>query len=89
LYVVVFSHYFSVKTVDIIRNDELINIDLAYKAIGNIRLEPMVFVKKEDIKALILSHQPNIQNIEIRKIYPSNIKITLSSYKDLYNVNID
>jgi cell division septal protein FtsQ len=49
----------------------------------------MVFVKKEDINSFILSHQPNIQNIEIRKIYPSNIKITLSSYKDLYNVNID
>lgn len=88
-YVVVFSHYFSLKSVDIIRNDEFINIDLAYRSIENIRLKPMIFIKKSDIRNSIVSHQPNIKEIIIRKIYPSNIKITLTSYKELYNVNID
>jgi cell division septal protein FtsQ len=89
LYTVIFSHYFSLKTVDIIRNDEFVNIDLAYRSIENIRLKPMVFIDKTDIKNFIVSHQPNIQNVEIRKIYPSNIKITLSSFKELYNVNVE
>jgi cell division septal protein FtsQ len=89
LYTIIFSHYFSLKSVDIIRNDNLVNIDLAYRSIENIRLKPMVFINKSDIRNFITSHQPNIQNIEIRKIYPSNIKITLSSYKELYNVNVE
>jgi cell division septal protein FtsQ len=49
----------------------------------------MVFIDKNDIKTFITSHQPNIQDVEIRKIYPSNIKITLSSYKELYNINVE
>jgi cell division septal protein FtsQ len=76
-----FSHYFSLKSVDIIRNDDLVNIDLAYRSIENIRFKPMIFIKKEDIKNYIMSHQPNIKDISINKIYPSNIKIILSSYK--------
>lgn len=88
-YIIVFSHYFSLKSVDVIRNDELVNIDLAYKSIENIRYKPMVFIDKSIVKNSILSHQPNIKDISINKIYPSNIKITLWSYKDLYNVNFN
>lgn len=88
-YVVVFSHYFSLKTVDVIRNDELVNIDLAYRSIESIRLKPMVFIDKEDIKKSILSHQPQIKDVEVRKIYPSNIKITIWSFKSLYNTKIE
>ena len=88
-YVVVFSHYFSVKSVDVIRNDDLINIDLAYRSIENVRLKPMIFIDKSEIKNSILWHQPNIKDITIRKIYPSNIKIVLGSYKWLYDVKIE
>jgi cell division septal protein FtsQ len=61
---------------------------LAYKSIENVRYKPMVFIDKELVKKSLLSHQPNIKDISIRKIYPSNLKITLSSYKDLYNIKL-
>jgi len=75
-----FSHYFSVKNIDIIRQDNIINIDLSYKSIENIRYKPILFVDKESIKKSLITHQPNIKEIYIRKILPDNIKIILTSY---------
>jgi len=79
-YVLFFSHYFSVKNIDIIRQDNIINIDLSYKSIENIRYKPILFVDKESIKKSLITHQPNIKEIYIRKILPDNIKIILTSY---------
>lgn len=79
-YVLLFSHYFSVKNIDIIRQDDIINMDLSYKSIENIRYKPILFVNKESIKKSLITHQPNIKEIYIRKILPDNINIILTSY---------
>lgn len=81
MYILFFSHYFSIKNIDIIRQDEIINIDLSYRSIENIRYRPILTEDKEQIKKNLIAHQPNIKDIYIRKILPDNIKIILSSYK--------
>ena len=81
LYVLFFSHYFSIKNIDIIRQDDIINIDLSYRSIESIRYKPILTEDKERIKENLINHQPNIKDVYIRKILPDNIKITLSSYK--------
>lgn len=81
MYVLFFSHYFSIKTIDILRQDDIINIDLSYKSIENIRYKPILTEDKEEIRKNLVAHQPNIKDIYIRKILPDNIKITISSYK--------
>lgn len=81
LYVLFFSHYFSIKNIDIIRQDDIINIDLSYRSIESIRYKPILTEDKERIKENLINHQPNIKEVYIRKILPDNIKIILSSYK--------
>ncbi len=80
LYVLFFSHYFSIKNIDIIRQDDIINIDLSYKSIENIRYKPILFVDKISVQKSLITHQPNIKEVYIRKILPDNIKIILTSY---------
>lgn len=81
IYIVVFSHYFSVKKIDIIWLDETININLAYKSAQNILYTPLIFVDKEKLKNNIIANQPNLKNISIYSILPDTIKITAKSYE--------
>ncbi len=89
IYVMMFTHYFSLKTIDIIRLDENVNIDLSYKSIDNFRFQPILLIKKEDIHRNLLSHQPNIKDIQIKKILPSNIKIIVSSHENMFQFDFD
>lgn len=84
LYILFFSHYFSIKSIDVIREDELINIDLSYRSLERYRYRPILFSDKNEIKQSLLSHQPNIKEIYIRKILPDNIKIILQSYEAIF-----
>lgn len=84
VYVMVFSHYFSIKTIDIIRQDENINIELAYKSIDNFRYQPILLTDKADISRNLFSHQPNIKEVVIKKILPNNLKILIASHENMY-----
>lgn len=88
LYLFIFSHYFSIKNIDIIRQDDLVNINIAYNSIENIRYKPLIFVNKEEIKNYILAHQPNILDIYIRKILPDSLKIILQSSESVFSFNL-
>ncbi len=83
-YVLFFSHYFSIKSIDILREDDLVNIDLAYRWVEKFRYKPILFEDKSNITQAILSHQPNIKEIYIRKIMPDNIKIILKSFESIF-----
>lgn len=83
-YVLFFSHYFSIKSIDILREDDLVNIDLAYRWVEKFRYKPILFEDKSNITQAILSHQPNIKDIYIRKIMPDNIKIILKSFESIF-----
>lgn len=89
LYLLFFSHYFQLKNIDIIRNDENVNINIIYKTIDNFRFYPIFFIDKKLIEEKIKYSQPNIDNIEIKKILPDSIKITLSSKKNLFKTIIN
>lgn len=88
IYVLFFSHYFTVKSIDVIREDDLVNIDLAYKSLEKYRYNSIFTIDKNLINASILSHQPNIKEVYIRKIMPDNLKITLKSYDLVFGTNI-
>lgn len=84
LYIILFSDYFSVKNIDVIKNDSWVNINLVYKSVEDVRYSPLVFIDKNEIKDKILSFQPNINKIEIQKILPNNLKIILTSFEKLF-----
>jgi len=62
---------------------------MSYKSIENIRYKPILFINKDEVKNMILSHQPNIIDIYIRKILPNNLKIILKSRESIFLFNID
>lgn len=84
-YVLLFSHYFSLKNIEILREDDGINIDLGYRSIEKFRYRPILFIDKNLISQSIVSHQPNIQDVYIRKILPDTLKIILKSYKEIFS----
>jgi len=84
IYIILFSDYFSVKNIDVIKNDSWVNINLVYKSIEEVRYSPLVFVDKNEIRDRILSFQPNINKVEVQKILPDNLKIILTSFEKLF-----
>lgn len=89
LYVMIFSHYFSIKTIDILRQDENINLELAYKSIDNFRYQPILLTHKEDLIRNLISHQPNIKEVIITKNIPNNLKILISSHENMYQFQFE
>lgn len=88
IYLFIFSHYFSIKNIDIIRQSDLININIVYNSIEDIRYKPLIFANKEEIKNHILAHQPNISYVNIKKILPDNLKIILWSFDSVFLFNL-
>lgn len=89
IYLLFFSHYFQIKNINIIINDEYININMAYKAVDNFRYNSTFFVDKKLIEEKIKYYQPNIKELKIQKILPDLIKITLISYDVLFKTTIN
>ena len=83
-YILFFSDYFSIKTIDVIRNDPWVNINLAYKSVEDFRYIPIIFADKKAIEDKIMAYQPNLNSITINKILPNNLKIVLGSYKKIF-----
>lgn len=89
VYVLFFSHYFSIKSIDVIREDDVINIDIAYKSIERYRFKSIFLTNKFDIQRSLISHQPNIFDVSIRKVLPDNLKIIIKSYPELFQSTIN
>lgn len=83
-YILLFSHYFSVKSIEIYREDEGINIELSYRSLERYRYKPMLLSNKQSIHANLIAHQPNIQQVYIRKVLPDTLAITLKSFPTLF-----
>lgn len=88
VYVLFFSHYFVLKNIDVIRNDEFINIDMVYNWVDDFRYLSILSIDKELLKSRILSYQPHIKDIQIIKILPDSLKINLKSYPVFYETKI-
>ncbi len=88
IYIFLFSSYFSIQKIYIERTDELSNINIAYKAIWDYYWESVVMIDSDEIENKIISYQKNIKSVEVRKMLPDSIKITLTSYKWAFNTQM-
>lgn len=86
---VLFWPNFSVKNIEIIKKDNITNIDLSYRSIDDIRWESIFFINKKDIKDKLINYQKNIKNIDIEVVLPNTVKINIESYKALFNSEIN
>jgi cell division septal protein FtsQ len=86
---IVFGPYFRVKNINILKKDNLTNINIAYKAIDSVRWKSIFSIKEKDIFDKLRIYQHNIKDIDISTRIPNNLKITLESYKGLFNTVIN
>jgi len=85
----VFSSYTKIKTINIIKKDDVTNINIAYNSINDYRWKSIFNINKNNIKKSLKKYQSNIKNIEINLIFPNSMKITLESYKKLFYTNLN
>lgn len=88
IYILLFSSYFSVQKIYIERTDELSNINIAYKAIWDYYWDSIIILDSDEIENKIISYQKNIKSVEVRKMLPDSIKITITSYKWAFNTQM-
>ena len=83
-----FSSIFRVKTINIVRKDDITNINIAYKALENIRWQSIFLIDRKKIQDRLKSYQKNIKNLKIEIKLPNTIKILVWSYEKLFNTKI-
>jgi|GEM_PF-974073 len=79
IYLAFFSQYFQVKNINIVRQDDLLNINMAYRSVEGFRYKPIFLTNTPEMEQLILTHQPNIVKIQARKLLPDTIQVIAES----------
>jgi len=86
---IIFWPYFKIKNINILKNDNLTNINISYKAIDNIRWKLIFIIKKKEIFEKLKEYQHNIKDIDLNIEIPNSLKITIKSYKWIFNTSIN
>lgn len=90
LALVIFSlSFLKVKTITIIKKEDISNITIAYKAVDKYRWELLFLVQKDKIKNSLVDYQKNIKSIDITRILPDTLKIEIESYKPIFKTIIE
>ncbi len=88
LAIVLFSPIFSVKYIEIIKKDNITDMNIAYKAVDSIRWKSIFSVDREDLLKKFKNYQENIKSLSLKLKFPDTIYIELASYKELFNVYV-
>lgn len=88
IYIFFYSSYFAIQKIYIERTDELSNINIAYKAIWDYYWNSIMLSDENEIKDKIISYQKNIKTVDVRKMLPDSIKISITSYKWAFNTQM-
>jgi cell division septal protein FtsQ len=81
IYILFFSSYFAINAVYIERTDDLSNIDIAYNVVPDLYGKPILTINKNKIIKSLKDLQANLNKVEISRVYPTSLKILLTSYK--------
>ena len=81
--------YFKIQTINIVRQDNLSNINIAYKALENIRGTHIMANDKIALERNIKGYQENIRQVEVSRDFPDKLDITLKSYEPVFNTSLN
>ena len=84
-----YSPIFTIKNINILRKDNVTNIEIAYKSIEHLRGKSIFSLDTSDTFKRIENYQNNVESIATRIIPPNTLKITVSSHKELFNTKIN
>ncbi|MFK7779707.1 MAG: hypothetical protein QM490_01040 [Candidatus Gracilibacteria bacterium] len=86
---IIFGPIFRIKNIEIIKQDNITSMHIAYKAVDYYRGKSIINIEKKDILKRLQDYQHNIRDIKIDIILPNTLKILIDSYKGIYNTTIN
>lgn len=82
---ILFWPVFTVQNIQVLRNDNITEMWLAYSSLENIREKRIFQLDEEVIKAKMKEYQNNIKDIDISFSLPDTIEIKIGSYPIYFN----
>lgn len=76
----IFWPVFRIKNIEIIRREDITNINIAYRSVEEIRNKSLFLINTKDVAEKLKSYQKNIKEVTIKKDLPDSLKITIESY---------
>lgn len=93
LIILLFSPLLNIKNIDIeteINSKNLIDLNIAYKAIEAYRNKNIFLISEKDIWNSLINYQKNVRKIEInRNFFPPKINIKLHSFDAIFNTEMN
>jgi len=86
---ILLANSLKIKYIEIIKQDNVTNMDIAYKALDKYRWKPIFNIEKKDVLNSLTNYQQNIENINLKISLPNTIKINIKSYNILFNTKIN
>ncbi len=87
--IITLSPIFKVKYIEITKLDNSTNMDIAYKSVEDFRWATIFNIKERDVFNKLKNYQDNIRILDLKIKLPNTLKMTIGSFKKLYNVNIE
>lgn len=87
--VVLFWPIFNIKYIEIIKKDNITNMNIAYKSVEDLRWEKIFNVHEVDIFSKLKNYQDNIKSVDMKMILPNTLKIEVESYKEIFNISLN
>lgn len=86
---VVFWPLFKIKFIEIIKKDNITNMDISYKSVEDYRWASIWTTDKKEILKNLQNYQQNISDIKLDIVLPNTLKIIINSYKWVFNTTIN
>jgi hypothetical protein len=80
---------FKVQKIEIIRKDDISDINIAYRAVEDYRGKLLFGIDTKQIAESLKLYQKNISDISIQKVLPHTLKIILGSYPWLFSTRLN
>ena len=81
--------YFKIQTINIVRQDNLSNINIAYKSLENIRGTHIMANDQISLEKSIKSYQENIKQVQVSRDLPNKLDIKIKSYEPIFNTKLN
>ncbi|MDD3793762.1 MAG: hypothetical protein PHI37_03035 [Candidatus Gracilibacteria bacterium] len=87
--IILFGPFLNIRFIEIIKKDNITNMNIAYKSVEDIRGEKMFNIHEIDIFNKLKNYQNNIKSIDMKMILPNTIKLEIESYKEIFNITLN
>jgi hypothetical protein len=92
IYLLGFSSYFRIAASQVVveRTDTLSDINIAYKSLESAGVygASILSIDTDKIRSDIMTLQPNVENVEVDRLYPQGLKIILSSSEPVFSTSL-